>query len=333
MPGVIQFVRGQVTTPPMPQVDLAGRTFLVTGANSGLGLEAAKLLIWLNCSTVVVVCRSIEKGEQTRKELQSVSSKSGQKPTIVLLALEMNSFSSVVACAERCKDLPRLDGAILNAGVETSEFSLAEGYETTITVNVISTFLLATLLVPILRDSAQKYKITPNIAIVGSAVHFWANPKELTSPPDGQILKTLSDPKQANMAGRYFLSKLPVILLVKYLASVLARSAERDPAGKPLVVINNVAPGLCNTNLFRTHGAAYRAMTKAIARSGEHGARTLVHGATAGKGTHGQYLSECQVKPYSEFVKSKEGDRTAQRLWDELSDIYESVKPGCTKEL
>lgn len=333
MPGYVQFFRGQLSTPPAPRVDLSGRTILVTGANSGLGLDAAKLLVQLNCSTVVLVCRTIAKGEQAKQTVQAVSSANGQKPNIIVLELDLGSFASIVAFSERCKDLPRLDGAILNAGVELSEFSLTEGFETTITVNLISTFFLVTFLIPILRQSATRYNITPNIAVVGSAVHFWANDKDLTRPAEGQILKSLSDRKNVDMQARYFLSKLPVMLLVKRLAAIMTEEAKDDPSGKPLVIINNVAPGLCNTNLFRGHGAAYKALVKTVGRSSEHGARTLVHGVTAGKETHGQYLSECTVKPYSAFVKSAEGDKTAQRVWDEVTAIYESVQPGCTKAL
>lgn len=334
MPGELAFLRGQFSTPPIPKVDLTGRAILVTGANSGLGLDAAKLLVQLNCSTIVLACRSMAKGEKAKEAVQSVASPNGQRPTVVVLELEMTSFSSVSAFSERCKDLPRLDAVILNAGVDLSEFTLAEGYETTITVNVISTFLLATLLVPTLRRSAKTYNITPNIAIVGSFVHFQANDKDLTSPAEGQILNTLSDPEKADMKARYYLSKLPVMLLIKYLAATLTKSAQEDPNGKPLVIINNVAPGFCVTNLFRTHmETSTKVMAKVIGRSSEHGARTLVHGATAGKESHGQYLSECRVKKYSPFVKSLEGDRTAARLWQEVSAIYEDIKPGCTKQL
>ncbi|KIX98477.1 uncharacterized protein Z520_05778 [Fonsecaea multimorphosa CBS 102226] len=332
-----QFIRGQLSTPPLPQVDLTGRTILLTGANSGLGLEAAKLLMQLNCSTIVLACRSLAKGEKARETiLQSASSSSRghSQPTFIIWELDLDSFPSVVAFSERCKDLPRLDAAILNAGINLVEFTRAEGYETTITVNVISTFLLAVLLIPLLRDSAKNFNITPKLAIVGSAVHFFVSAKELTDPAEGQILKTLSDPKKADMKARYFLSKLIVMLLVKYLASMLTKAADKDPANKPLVVINNVAPGLCKTNLFQNFATPpTKALVRIIGRSSEHGARTLVHGATAGRETHGQYLSECRVKPYSAFVKSAEGDQTARRIWQELSALYEEVKPGCTQEL
>ncbi|KAK5081415.1 hypothetical protein PMZ80_011165 [Knufia obscura] len=337
MPGVIQFLNGQFSTPPTPNVDLAGRTILVTGANSGLGLDAAKLLLRLNCSTIVLACRSIAKGERAKQEILSTSRLDNDKPTIVVFELDLCSFISVAAFADRCQNLPRLDAAILNAGVDLTEFSLTEGYETTITVNVISTFFLATLLVPVLRLSAQKYKITPHIAVVGSAVHFWADPKELTTPPTGEILSSISDPEKTNMKSRYNLSKLPVMLLVRHLSSLLSASAQADPITKSLVVINNVAPGLCVTNLFREQtrlaDAPLRVALKVMGRSSEEGARTLVHGATAGRETGGAYLSECVVKNASEFVRSEEGAVTANRIWEELRSIYEVLRPGCTAVL
>ena len=251
MPGNVQFLRGQLKTPPMPTDDLTGRTILVTGANSGLGLEAAKLLIKLNCSTIVIACRDATKGDATKDVLRAFSNQHGKKSTIIPFELEMTSFPSVVSFAGRCKELPRLDAVILNAGIAEVEFKLSEGYERTITVNVISTFLLATLLLPILRTSAKKYTITPRIAIVGSAVHFWTDPAQLTKAAPGQILNSVSDRQTANMKGRYFLSKLPVMLLVKYLGSVLEQSARQDSSDKPLVVLNNVAPGFCVSSKYK----------------------------------------------------------------------------------
>lgn len=335
MPGITQFLRGQLSTPPQPDVDFSGRTVIVTGANSGLGLDAAKLLSSLNCSTIVLACRNLSKAQQAKEEvIKSSSAEKKASSHIIIMELDLESFASVVAFAERCKDLPRIDGIIMNAGVAMTEFQVAEGYEKTITVNVISTFLLATLLVPVLRASATKFSITPDIAVVGSAVHFWANSKALTKPAKGQILHALSDSKQADMSSRYFLSKLPVMLVVQHLAQILAKSAEKDPASKPMVVLNNVAPGYCKTNLLRHDDSMGKAISMVlIGRSSEHGARTLVHGVSAGKETNGQYLSECKILPASSFVRSSEGDITAQKIWDELTAIFEKVKPGCTQVL
>ncbi len=286
----------------------------------------------MKCTTIVLCTRSQEKCDQARRDILAATSKSTQtKPEIIGFTIDLGSLQSVVACAEKCRTLPRLDAAVLNAGIDTEQFSLAEGFESTITVNVISTFLFATLLLPQLRESARKYDVTPTLAIVGSAVHAWANTKDLTSPSEGKILRTLSDPKQAKMKERYFLSKLPVMLLVRHLSKKLEDSAAGDSRGKPLVVINNVAPGLCKTSLFRHDDSfATRVPLKILGRTSEHGARCLVHGAVAGKESHGQYLSECQVKNASPFINSAEGSATAERIWKELALIYEEVQPGCS---
>ena len=295
------------------------------------GLDAAKLLLKLKCSTIVLACRSFEKGEAAKKDILSSAAPSSptKKSEILVFPIDMSSFTSVAAFADKCKSLSRIDAAILNAGVDMTEFSLAEGYEMTLTVNVISTFLLATLLLPLMRESAEKYGIMPRLAVVGSAVHFWTDPKALTTPPRGEVFKTLSVEKTTKMGDRYYLSKLPVMLLVRYLGKRLEESA-KGGSGKPLVVLNNVAPGFCQTALFRNDATAGMA-ARVIGRSSEHGARTLVHGAVAGKESNAQYLSECRVKKASAFVNSKEGSQTGERLWEELRGLYEGVRQGCTE--
>lgn len=54
---------------------------------------------------------------------------------------------------------------------------------------------------------------------------------------------------------------------------------------------------------------------------------------TSGEETHGCYLSECQVKPESQFVQSAEGQEIQARLWEELSARLEGIRPGLTKVL
>lgn len=54
--------------------------------------------------------------------------------------------------------------------------ALAEGYESTITVNVISTFLMALLLLPTLKRTATKFNVQPKLVIVSSDAHFMARP-------------------------------------------------------------------------------------------------------------------------------------------------------------
>lgn len=70
-----------------------------------------------------------------------------------------------------------------------------------------------------------------------------------------------------------------------------------------------------------------------IARTTEVGGRTLVHSAAAGRKSHGQYMSECEVKEPSKFVRSNEGAMVQKRVHMELMDILETIQPGITKTI
>ena len=332
MPGEGQFLRGQLfQTPTLPKTDLTGQTIIVTGANTGLGLDACKHLVRLHVSHLILACRSLSKGEAAKEKILASAPKPNTK--IEVWPLDLCSYASVLDFAGRCNTLSRLDTVVENAGVSFNEYSTAEDNETTITVNVVSTFLLALLLLPKLRQSAAQFNTTPRLPIVGSAVHFWATTAELTKPAQGKIFETLNEKQSANMAGRYFLSKLVVMFCVRELAARTSASAAKN--GTPTVVVSNVAPGWCRTDLFRHEegGVGQRMALKVIGRSSEEGSRTLVHGAVAGKEAHGQYLSECQVKPASAFVRSKEGGNLQKRLWEELMAKLEMISPGISANI
>lgn len=74
-------------------------------------------------------------------------------------------------------------------------------------------------------------------------------------------------------------------------------------------------------------------MLKLMGRTSEEGARTLTSAIAAGDETHGQYLSECQVKPASAFIRSSEGQQVQARIWAEMLDRLETISPGSTKAL
>ncbi len=70
-----------------------------------------------------------------------------------------------------------------------------------------------------------------------------------------------------------------------------------------------------------------------LARTTEAGSRTLVHAAGAGAETHGQYLSDCEIMMPSPFVLSQEGRVTQKRVWEELSQKLEKIRPGIMANL
>ena len=140
----------------------------MTGANTGLGLEAAKHFVRLNAATVILACRNTEKGEAAAK---SIEESTGRKGVAQVWPLDLSSYDSVKAFARKAEELKRLDAVVESAGKATETFSRAEGQESTITTNVISTFLLALLLLPKLKQTAQKQNVTPRLSIVTSEVH------------------------------------------------------------------------------------------------------------------------------------------------------------------
>lgn len=67
-------------------------------------------------------------------------------------------------------------------------------------------------------------------------------------------------------------------------------------------------------------------MLRLIGRTGEEGSRTLVHASSAGKVTHGRYLSECQIKPESQWVTSEAGQNFQERFAGELRRAVEEIQ-------
>lgn len=237
--------------------------------------------------------------------------------------VDLSNFSSVLEFGKKMDGIERVDGFIANAGIETVKFEMAEGFESSLTVNVISTFLLSILALPKLKDTARFTSEHTNLVIVGSMQHIFAPNKQLQVSDQINIFKLFSDPKTADMSKRYELTKLMVQQLEKELAGRLGK-------GKNRVVVNCVNPVWCATELSRYYdkGKAVAAIFSMIGRSAQDGGKTLVHAVTAGWETHGKYLSECMVKDESRFVVSEDGKQVQKRLWRDLEEEIERLAPG-----
>lgn len=140
----------------------------MTGANCGLGLEAARHFVRLNASKVILGCRSIQKGEIAKTDIEKTTKRQG---IVEVWQVDLTSFASVRKFCARAHTLERLDIMVENAGIATGKFEQYEGFESTITINVISTFLMALMLLPKLRESATKFNIIPRLTIVSSDAH------------------------------------------------------------------------------------------------------------------------------------------------------------------
>ncbi|TGJ86269.1 hypothetical protein E0Z10_g2471 [Xylaria hypoxylon] len=312
---------------PYPTQTFSGLTIIITGANSGLGLEAARHLVRLNASKVILAVRNLEKGAAAKSSI--IASTNKPQDVIDVWKLDLTSRDSVKAFAARAQSLERLDVVIENAGVLTHDFVIAEDNELTITVNVVNTFLLALLVLPKLRDTSTRLKKEVVLVFTGSLVHWLASFPERNSP---SILEALADKEKANMNQRYVLSKLIELLAYRELSYAIAQS---NKAGN--IVASMVNPGSVQTALDREghgiRGLTWSTYVGIVGRTAEEGSRTLVHAATGGRDTHGQYLDDCQVGRVSDFVNSQEGLEAQRKLWKELTGKLEEMHEGITQNI
>ncbi|KZP32667.1 retinol dehydrogenase [Athelia psychrophila] len=321
----LAFLRRQLFTYlPVPTQSHVGKTVIVTGSNVGLGKEAAKHYARLGAETVIIAVRSLEKGEAARSEI--IRDTGCKDSTVRVWQLDLGSFESIQQFGARVnKELPRLDVLLENAGIGTYTFRLVEGYESTITVNVISTFLLLFLCLPKLKDTSQKYNIRPTATIVSSEAHGSCRDLPEADAADGMIMEALSDPQRANMAMRYPTSKLLEILCVRAFA-------ESHPADKYPVTVNTMCPGFCHSELAReVSGWGLYAMKLLLARSTELGSRGLLYATQYGPESHGKCIYDNTIHAPSKFVTTPEGQKVEKRLWNELLERLEKISPGVTQ--
>ncbi|KAG0646606.1 Short chain dehydrogenase atnD [Hyphodiscus hymeniophilus] len=318
------FLKSQFADLPYPTHSFASQTIVVTGANTGLGLEAARHFVRLGAAKVILGCRSLDKGFDAKKDIKH--SYQVSECIIEVWEVDLESYASVKAFCLKVGELERVDVVLENAGVATPKFELCEGMEKTITVNVVSTFLMALLVLPKLRESAVKYGTVPRLTIVASDAHEQANFKDQSAPNIFEALK--SDKHQPD---RYNISKLLEILTVRGLAPAMTAS------GKPKVVLNTLTPGFCHSELMRHATLPLKVMggigKKLIGRTSEVGSRTLVAAACAGDETHGTYMMDCQVGEVSAWVRSDKGKETQDRVYNELLGVLEGIEPGITKNI
>ncbi|KAL8956437.1 MAG: hypothetical protein Q9183_006302 [Haloplaca sp. 2 TL-2023] len=168
---------------------------------------------------------------------------------------------------------------------------MSEDNEALITTNVVSTFLLALLALPKLRESGTKFNFTPRLTIVTSEVHFFTEFPEKSSE---DIFATLNDKATARMDDRYNVSKLLEVFYVRELASKLSSSSS-----KPAIILNCVNPGLCHSELALKGGdpLVLKIMKFFLARTSEAGSRNyLAATSELGEESHGSYISACRIE-------------------------------------
>jgi NAD(P)-dependent dehydrogenase (short-subunit alcohol dehydrogenase family) len=141
--------------------DLSGKTYVITGANSGIGFDAAKYLGNAGAD-IVMVCRSPEKAELAQKDLAAQI-----KGKVDLIQMDLSDLSSVrKAAAEIRKRYTKIDGLINNAGImQTPQIKTVDGFDLQMASNHLGHFLWTGLLLDLVEASEGR------IVVVSSLVH------------------------------------------------------------------------------------------------------------------------------------------------------------------
>ncbi|ETS81731.1 hypothetical protein PFICI_06733 [Pestalotiopsis fici W106-1] len=249
-------------------------------------MDCSRQLLKLGLGKLILAVRDTAKGEDARGSLTPML-----KPdqAIEVWQLDYASYDSVVAFAQRGEDLdPRLDIAILNAGVNRKDFHVnpITGHEEDLQTNYLSTVLLVLLL---LRGFKKANTSSPGrIVIVSSDQAAWARFEQRHQEP---MLPAFDDENNPwNPIDHYATTKLLGQLFV-------AELAKRVPPS--LAVINCANPGLCyGSQIGSELGIMAAVFIRLVGHTTDTGARTIVHAATKlGEGSHGQYVEEAKLRP------------------------------------
>ena len=288
------FIRSQFCAKPQyPPKDtsLAGQTAIISGANTGIGLACASMLLGLDLGRLILAVRSQTRGDAAAKTLKQQHPHS--KASIEVWMLDMESYSSIQDFAHRVKSLPRIDLVILNAGLTRDSFKLnsTTKHEEVIQINFLSTMLLAVLLLPALKSNSPASK-PGRLTIINSGLSLHAKFPQHKST---RIIPAFDIEETYDANDQYCSSKFLAHLFLDKLAQYVSSED---------VVINAVDPGLVKgTELHRNIQSgvidSVLSVVKTVSgRNLEQGASTYVDAAVVkGKETHGSFIMDWRVFP------------------------------------
>lgn len=285
-------------------LDLAGKTYAITGANSGLGYETMRVLA-LRGARVVGIARTMEKAEAACSSIEGYTT-----PAF----LDLANFESVVNCASmiRKMDVP-LDGLICNAGIMAlQERELVYGMEKQFVVNHLGHFILVNQLMETVMAAPQG-----RFVLLSSLAHRRA-------PDEGIQFDDLAfENGEYDAFTAYGHSKLANALCSLELARRVSGTTTTS---------NSVHPGVINTNLVRHlpwyMQAAATLFGWAFMKTIEEGAATQTYVATSPGlvGVNGYYFVDCN--PDEGDTPAMQDAAMARQLWDVSTELTRDYLPA-----
>ncbi len=276
--------------------NMKGKVCLVTGANSGIGKEAALGLARVG-ATVVIVARNRKKCEATVSEIRQATG----NQNVNLIVADLSSMMSVRGLASTfLGEYPKLHVLINNAGTYLPKrITTADGYEAVFATNHLGHFLLTSLLLDLLKSSAPSRIINvTSDAHRGAEIDF----------------EDLMQEKKYSAFKAYHQSKLANVLFTYQLAKVLEGTG---------VTVNCLHPGVVRTGFGKDMGGLFSISVKLAGpfmMSPAKAAQALVYMASAPEleNVSGKHFAKGKEK---ESSRESHDMHAAERLWQVSEDL------------
>ena len=243
--------------------DLSGKAYIVTGANSGVGLETTRQLIKQGAH-VVMACRRPEAGEEEAKSFQELK---GSYEVIQCDLVDLESVRNFVK--QFLKKHKQLDGLMCNAGMvcmENTPKYTKDGFELTMAASFFGHFLMTELLLDVLKKSAPS-----RIGILSSVIH--------ANSPDNRYKIHLDDlnykNRKFNNFDAYGEAKLANVLYAMELADRLKGTGVTTASIHPGWARSNFGSG--GNILIRSIMAIARPLTRSMSDSSWESSQTSLH--------------------------------------------------------
>lgn len=290
--------------------DQSGKVFVVTGANSGIGLEAAEVLAGKGAQ-VVMACRSADKAKSAADRVKAKHPRAG----LDVRSLDLASLTSIRSFAEAVlEDYPAIDVLTNNAGIMAIPRTLtADGFEMQLGTNHLGHFALTGLLLPALAKAKRARIVT-----VSSAVHQGGNIRfdDLMGERSYEKWAAYAQSKLANLLFMYELDR-------------------RLPRAHPTIASLSCHPGYAATNLQSVGPRMERSWTAAIfdtgnalvAQSAAAGALPTLRAATDPSARSGEYygprgpLGLWGAPVLDTTAKRSRDEAIARRLWERSAEL------------
>ena len=297
--------------------DQSGKTFVITGANSGVGLEAARVLAERG-GNVVLGCRDPGRAESARADVAARA-----KGDVSTIALDLADLDSVRRCTAELRDrYPQLDALINNAGVMGgARMSTEQGLERQMGTNHFGHFLLTAKLWPVIKAAPGGRVVNvASLASRGGKLDADMTRETLVDPTPYREMQVYNNTKQANLL----------------FTAELHRRIDAAGIGVRAIAVH---PGVSATNLLgrqirenrfpfvRVVAPAAELFAKVAFQSGVAGALPTVRGAVdpeikGGALVGPKFLGGSRGKPeVLDMFAPGTDEKTAQRLWELSEEI------------